>query len=140
MYMDKVLTPTQLRIIGKGMSFPEPINKSSGSTKVSEGFDKINQSISVILSTREGTRVGNRAFGSKLHTIIFEPNDHILADLAKLYIDEALKNWEPRINVVDIECSIDPLDSNVMRCTIHYVLKSSNLYNNLVYSLHRKVY
>lgn len=127
------LTAAQRKIIGKGMAFPNSVNKARGTTNTAEGFDKINQSIAMILNTPVGSRIGNRAFGSKLHTLIFEPNDYILADLLKLYIHESIVAWEPRITVQDIDVDRDYNDETIMRCTIHYVIKNSNLANNYVY-------
>jgi phage baseplate assembly protein W len=127
------LTISQLNIIGKGMKFPNPVRPERGSTEVNQGYERINQSILNILSTPIGTRIGNRLFGSKMNTLVFEQNDFILADLIKLYAFEALSTWEPRISVSDIDVVPDPDDDNIVNVTIHYVLKNSNLVNNFVY-------
>lgn len=132
------LTPAQLRIIGKGMSFPLPYTNTKGSTGVSEGFDRINQSIRIILSTPVGTRAGNRKFGCKINTLIFEPNDLILADLLQLYVAEALQLWEPRINVADVVTSPDPENENIVNVDVYYFLRNSNILANMVYPFKKR--
>lgn len=129
----------QRQIIGRGMSFPGCISPTRGSTNTNEGFERINQSINVILSTRVGTRIGNRKFGSRIHLQLFEQNDYIVADLLKIYVFEALGEWEPRIRVREVDIRIDREDANKVELDIKYILKNTNLENNCVYMFTRNI-
>lgn len=122
--------------IGKGLSFPKLFSNESKSTKISRGIDKINQSIYIILSTKIGTRFLMPSFGSRLHELIFEPNDYIFQDIAELHIREALGKWEPRITVVAVDCKIIK-ENNVVPISIYYKLTNSNIDYNYVYPFNR---
>ncbi len=68
----------------------------------------INQSILTILDTRRGTRVFRRNFGSALADLVFLP----LTETTKLRIYreivQAIKDWEPRIELVTTDILPDP--------------------------------
>ncbi len=56
------------------------------------------------LMTEKGSRPGNRSFGSKLMSLVFEENDVLLQDLAQQYISEALA-FEPRVTILKVFAS-----------------------------------
>jgi phage baseplate assembly protein W len=56
----------------------------------------------LILGTAVGERVGEPEFGSRLHELIFEPNDDILARRAREETIEALQRWDPYIRIVGV--------------------------------------
>jgi hypothetical protein len=55
--------------------------------------------------TQLGERVALPEFGSKLHELVFNQNDQALKALARTYVVDAIRRWEPRITItrVDIE-------------------------------------
>ncbi|WP_127110364.1 GPW/gp25 family protein [Pararhodobacter zhoushanensis] len=64
-----------------------------------EGLAHLRQSIRDILTTRKGTRVMRRAYGSDLPSLIDAPvNDDTILDIIASTA-EALAIWEPRIDV-----------------------------------------
>ena len=86
----------------KGPGFP--LAKGAyGYPQVKEGMDLIRDSIKQILTTRKGERVMLRNFGSNLHKLIFEPNDELLEDLVRVEVEEAIREWEPRVEIVDVQ-------------------------------------
>ena len=64
-----------------------------------DGADHIKQSITDVLTTRIGTRVMRRDYGSRLPELVDNPYSEIL--LADLFAETviALKKWEPRASV-----------------------------------------
>lgn len=64
-----------------------------------DGADHIKQSITDVLTTRIGTRVMRRDYGSRLSELVDNPYTEIL--LADLFAETviALKKWEPRVSV-----------------------------------------
>lgn len=121
--------------IGKGIKVPNLFNKVSGEVNTNEGSDRIKQSIYYILTTIQGERFFLPEFGSKLYMLIFEPNDLILRDLAQVYIKDALRKWEPRIQVIAVSCG-DEYD-NTLYIDIHYIIKSTNMRDNYVFPFNR---
>ncbi|MCA9991733.1 MAG: GPW/gp25 family protein, partial [Anaerolineales bacterium] len=86
-------------IVGRGWSFPIAINPQGGLSLTDENSEIV-QAIRIILMTAPGQRVMRPTFGCRLHELVFAPNNVATATLAQRYVEEALKMWEPRINVV----------------------------------------
>ena len=59
--------------------------------------DAINKSIVTILSTKRGSRVFRRSFGSNLQDVLFDPMDDITVNRIKRELIRAIEQWEPRI-------------------------------------------
>ena len=73
---------------------------------VLSGVDHLRQSIRDILTTRVGTRVMRRAYGSRLPELVDAPlNDETIVDLYAETVS-ALLTWEPRVSLEQISASI----------------------------------
>ena len=133
------LTDYQREIIGYGLKYPDCFNSPSGSTQINGGLERINQSIYLILSTKVGTRFFLPEFGSMLHELVFEPNDVLFRDLARLYVLQALHNWEPRINNIEVDVKIIEKE-NTVPISIRYNLINTNVVGNYIYPFNRQIY
>jgi hypothetical protein len=129
-------------VLGRGIKFPNMFSKVTKKTNVIDGVDKINQSINDILSTRKGSRVLYPEYGSNLHRIVFEPNDEVTEDLINLYTVRALEEWEPRIDIQDVDIitprknsDLGPHDADIR---IAYKITMSNIEEVYVYPLRRE--
>lgn len=67
--------------------------------------DQIKADLLQLLLTNPGERVMLPDFGTPLRTLIFEPNDAIIEIEARKLIAEAIKKWEPRVEINNIEVS-----------------------------------
>ena len=83
-------------IIGAGFAFPANINVQ-GSIQLSSNNQNLEESIRIILGTKLGERVYRPEFGSRLSELVFEPMNSSTMALIRLYVEEALEMWEPRI-------------------------------------------
>lgn len=90
------------QLVGRGWSFPPRINSHGGIEMVSD-HEEINQAIRIILETAQGERVMRPEFGSRLHELVFAPINEETMALARLYVEDALAIWEPRITVKEIQ-------------------------------------
>lgn len=59
-------------------------------------------SVRTILMTRIGERFFVPDFGTGLHRLLFDPNDHITSTMATQIIRTALRRWEPRVTVLKV--------------------------------------
>jgi uncharacterized protein len=76
------------------------MNRDTG--KPLRGLDHLKQSIRDILTTRVGTRVMRRDYGSELPALVDRPmNDDLTVDLYAATAG-ALQQWEPRVRLEDI--------------------------------------
>jgi hypothetical protein len=67
------------------------------------GVDHVLQSIGVILTTRPGTRVERRAFGSDIPGLIDQPmNEQTILSMF-VAAAEAIDRWEPRFRLTHVD-------------------------------------
>lgn len=116
--------------LGKGLKYPISVRKAKLLTSV--GGESIKESIMLILGTARGERVMHPDFGCRLNEMLFASNDLGTATLIQTYVDEALLNWEPRIEVESVTAIMSKEDP-VIEINIEYIVKSSNSKYNLVY-------
>jgi phage baseplate assembly protein W len=132
-----------LEFLGKGLKFPFAFQRRSGGTQVSTATSSdhahVHESIRQILGTRKGERFLRPDFGTRLHELVFEPNDHILFGLIRHEVTTALDQWEPRIIVKDVAVVADETDEHLVLVNIIYRLISSQVEANLVYPFFREL-
>jgi len=119
-----------VEILGRGFSVDFGLD-NMGHIKLSSYEKNIEESIYIILSTKPGERVYNHKFGCRIHELMFEPNNTRIQNMAKHYVIKALEEFEPRIEVSQIE--VYSSDENSIEIDIEYKIKESNIINNYVY-------
>jgi hypothetical protein len=75
-------------------------------------------------------------FGSLLHVLRHQRNDTVLQELARVYVVDALKRWEPRVVVTLVQITRDHRDGeNVLAIHLRYnVILTSTPGNNVILS------
>ncbi|MBN2487708.1 MAG: GPW/gp25 family protein [Methanosarcinaceae archaeon] len=117
--------------LGVGVGFP--LRVEDGKIAWS-GYEKsIRESIMTILGTAMGERVMRPDFGCGIHDLAFSVNDVSTAALAIFYVEEALKKWEPRIEVINVDANADKKEGDRLNISIEYRDISTNNRYNLVY-------
>lgn len=118
-------------IYGQGIGFPLTVSGSGGVAE-SAGVQKVEQSIRIILGTQYGERVMRPRFGCNLRSLTFAPNTTATANLARYYVEEGLRTWEPRMELLDILVSNDhALGRLILQIT--YRLRSTGTTQSMVY-------
>ena len=117
--------------LGKGWNFPLTIDLQGGVSLCSSGR-KVRQAILIILRTELGERRYRPSFGCRLSELTFAPLDSKTLFLMRLYVQEALETWEPRIDLEEVVTEPDPILGRV-NITINYRLKSNYEPGSLVY-------
>src|SRR5919202_1521386 len=93
--------------LGQGVAFPLKVNVQ-GSVQLSATTRNIEESILLILRTNLGERVYRPNFGSRLSELVFAPMNIQTLVLIRLYVEEALEMWEPRIVLDEVRTDPDP--------------------------------
>jgi phage baseplate assembly protein W len=120
-------------IVGRGWSFPLRIGPHGGIALSSEQAE-IEESIRIILSTAKGERAMRLKFGSRLHELVFEPNNSQTAARARQYIEEALGMWEPRIRLVEVKVdTVNSARGSHLLFEIFYEIKTIHDVRSLVF-------
>ena len=122
------------RIFGRGISFPPRVGPD-GRIVWSAGEANIREAIYIILMTRLNERVNLPSFGGNLGTFLFEPNTVTTRHLIELEIAQALRRWEPRIDVNSVEVVPDARDPLAAIATITYRLVASQSTDRLSVSV-----
>ena len=117
--------------IGAGLGFPIQVNVQGG-IQLSANTPNIEESIIIILRTDLGERVYRPNFGSRLSELVFEPMNVQTLMLIRLYVEEALEMWEPRIILKEVRADPDPIRGRV-DIEIVYQPKNSPDTRSLVY-------
>ncbi|HEY9892636.1 MAG TPA: GPW/gp25 family protein [Candidatus Sericytochromatia bacterium] len=128
---DNYYYPPQENYIGAGLGFPLQVNVQGG-IQFSTGTPNIEESIVIILRTDLGERVYRPNFGSRLSELVFEPMNVQTLMLIRLYVEQALEMWEPRIILKEVRADPDPIRGRV-DIEIVYQPKNSLDTRSLVY-------
>ncbi|MCU0516531.1 MAG: GPW/gp25 family protein [Oscillatoria sp. Prado101] len=101
--------------------------------KMARYDDCVRQSIWTILSTAYGERVMRPDFGCGIHNLVFASNSAGTIGQVVSAVQQALTQWEPRIDVLDVDAYPDPNQPNRLLIQINYQIRTTNNRFNLVY-------
>ena len=118
--------------IGRGWNFPMDVNVNGGMAMVG-GAAKLEQAMTLVLSTHPGERPFRPEFGCPLRSHMFagtsEPERAAIAS----DVLASLSRWEPRVLVEDVTVYPHPDDPRLLLIDISYRSKTENDPRNLVY-------
>jgi uncharacterized protein len=118
--------------LGTGLSFPLRTD-ARGKIMLTSGGQDIEEAIRIILSTRPGERVMRPRFGCRAHELLFEPRTPTTISLLQEYVYEALRIWEPRIELVSVDVDIDGAQDGALLANIQYEIKATHDTRSIVY-------
>lgn len=118
--------------VGRGFSWPMEVDHT-GSIRLTDGAADLDRSIRIVLMTAPGERVMRPQFGCRIWDLLFEPVTPNLLGLIAVAVRDALAQWEPRIQVVDVTPAPDPDDPSLVRVSVSYLVRETNDRRNLVY-------
>ena len=118
--------------IGQGLAFPLQVDPQGG-IALASGERDVEQAIRIILSTAPGERVMRPEFGCRIHELLFAPHDAATESLVVYYTEEALVQWEPRIDVQEVNVSAEPGRDGALLVEIKYRLKDTYDERSIVY-------
>ncbi len=118
--------------LGRGWHFPLRVN-ARGGIALTSGEEDIEEAIRIILETERGERLMRPLFGSEISELIFSPMNGTTFGRLDQYVREALRLWEPRIDVIDVKIEPDHEHQGRLNVNIFYRIKESNDERNLVF-------
>ena len=118
--------------LGNGLSFPLRTD-ARGQIVLVTGSEDIDQSIRIIISTTPGERVMRPTFGCRAHELLFEPRTAGTISMLQDYVYEALRMWEPRIEVLNVTVSSEDGQTGILLAEIRYQIKSTHDTRSIVY-------
>jgi hypothetical protein len=122
--------------VGSGWSYPVGVDMR-GRISLSHRERDIEESMVMILLTPKGQRVMRPEFGCEIHELVFAPNNATTAGLAAYYVQEALRMWEPRIEVRRVDANPDSDNDGRLLVQIDYEIKATYDQRSLVFPFYR---
>jgi phage baseplate assembly protein W len=118
--------------IGKGFAFPMGVD-SRGGILMSRSVADIEEALTLILSTAPGERRMRPEFGCNLHSLVFSPMDTSTLGMIRYYVTQAIRRWEPRVDLKDVRVKVAPKQDGVLLINIDYVVRATLDKRTLVY-------
>ena len=117
---------------GRGWRFPI-LPDAGGRLGYVEGNENVEQSLRILLLTALGERVMRPTFGCKAPRLVFAPGSTQFLHLLETSVREAVRDWEPRIELDRVRAETDPSDETRAIVSLAYRIRSSNTRGNLVF-------
>lgn len=118
--------------LGTGWHFPVETDRR-GAIELSTAEADVREAIRIILGTAKGERTMRPDFGCGIHDYAFATVDTTTLNLIGSTVRDALVEWEPRIEVLDVDVSTEEIDSGRLMIRVEYRIRSTNTEFNLVY-------
>jgi phage baseplate assembly protein W len=118
------------------LDFSFKTNPNTKDVGIKKNTNAIKQSVLNILKTNHGERPFNYYFGANLRSFLFENISSITAANISSAIKNALRNWEPRVEVLNINIKTIP-DDNDVYITLTVKIVSTNEITDISTTLER---
>jgi uncharacterized protein len=118
--------------VGTGWRFPI-LPDLTGGLRYASGDENVEQSLKILLMTNLGQRVMRTDFGSKAPGLVFSPGSLQYLGLLETTIHEAVRDWEPRVDLEEVRAEPDLDDESRITVNIGYRVRKTNTRNNLVF-------
>ncbi len=115
-----------------GIQFPFRIDPKTGGVATASGQEKIRQNMRVVLGTRTGERPMLRDYGTRIHSLVHNPNDNVTAELIRQQAQEALLRWEPRVLVTGAQVV---QEEGELRLQLNYVYTHAPIAEQMIVPL-----
>ena len=119
--------------LGLGWKFPVQVDPTTGRIEISKYEQDVREAIWIILSTARGERVMRPEFGCGIHDLVFAPISAATVGEVENNVREALINWEPRIEIINLEVSDEESFNGKLLISLDYRVRTTNSEFNLVY-------
>jgi phage baseplate assembly protein W len=119
--------------LGRGWKFPVGMDHSTRRIAMSEYEQDIREAIWIILSTAKGERIMRPDFGCGIHELVFAAMSTATVGLVESSVREALVTWEPRIEILNLDASMQQAHEGKLLVSIDYRVRETNNEFNLVY-------
>lgn len=123
---------TRKELLGAGWQFPVKTD-DTGSIAVSVAEEDVEETIWIILGTAKGERVMRPEFGCGIHDFVFTTIDTGTLTDIRSSVREALRKWEPRIELLNVDVSSEEIDRGKLLISVDYRIRQTNVEGNLVY-------
>lgn len=119
--------------LGKGWKFPPVFKNVSGTVAMSTDEEDIEESLSILLSTRKGERITLPHYGCNLHPVVFSNIDSSTETYIRSLIEDAVLHYEPRIHLDEVTFDSSQQMDGLLLIHLHYTVRTTNSRRNMVF-------
>jgi uncharacterized protein len=118
--------------IGAGWRFPI-LPDASGRLGYSSGEANIEETLRVLLLTRMRERRMRADLGTLAHDLVFAPGSAVNLGRLEASVRDAIRDWEPRVELLSVRATLDPEDETRALCEVDYRVRRSQNRVSLVF-------
>lgn len=118
--------------LGQGWRFPI-LPDENGRLGYNSGDANVQQSLEILLQTSLGERVMRYDFGCRVSELLFAPGGELYLRLLESTIRDAVRDWEPRIELLEVRAETDIRFAEKVDVFVEYRVRASNTKANLVF-------
>jgi phage baseplate assembly protein W len=104
---------------------PQVLSDGNISTETNE--KSIKQGLRMLINTGRGTRIFLPDYGCRIKSFLFQPFDETTANQIGLEIEETLRNYEKRIEVLNVTVEIDWKTSEYNISVVYRVVNTQTI-------------
>jgi phage baseplate assembly protein W len=108
---------------------------ATGALATVDGDAAVRQALILLLFTTPGERLLRPDYGSHLNRLAFAPNDQTTAGLAIHYVRTALRRWEPRVDLLQLDAYPDPDRPELLVIELRYRVRATLTVDDLALSV-----
>lgn len=121
--------------IGQGIVLP--IELVNGRPPLESGFKLLRSSIMNILSWDYSNRFFLNEFGSLVSQLLEEPNDSALEEVIRVFVIQAIENWEPRVELSN--ATINRGSETSINITVTYKIVNTKKEDTFTFPFYKKI-
>lgn len=118
--------------VGQGWRFPIQPDEN-GRLGFTSGDANVEQSMRILLQTSLGERVMRFDFGCRVSELLFAPGGELYLRLLEDTVKEAVRDWEPRVELLDVRAETDICSPEMVDVFVDYRIRATNTKSNLVF-------
>ena len=118
--------------LGPGWRF-QILPDASGSLGYTSSDQNVEQSLQLLLMTTLGERAMRPTFGTDADRLVFAPGSVQYLNLLETTVENAVRDWEPRVTLDGVSADADATDPNQVLVSITYTVRQTNARGNLVF-------
>jgi len=120
--------------LGRGWAMPVALDPVTGFVAFAEYEEDIRQAIRIIVETAPSERVMRPDFGCGIHDLVFASPDAGTLQRVQSVIEDALRKYEARIDVLSVLVRYDPQASDGrLWIEVEYRVRKTNQLGNFVF-------
>jgi phage baseplate assembly protein W len=124
---------------GTGWAFPPSFDRFTGCVQLSSDMENVRENLQILFATDLGERFLLPGYGTSLRQHLFGALTETTSNQLKVEICNVILEWEPRIDVLDIQIRERRELEGRCELFIQFRLRADGARGSMIYPFHRDV-